>query len=198
MPITIVVDAYLITLRITTYREVERTVQTGRTVQRRRERVPQVREVPPGQDAAGVTQAIATANQIWASASIIFRLRATQSQSVEIPGSTDTINDQGFLYLAQRFPARGGATAFFVSRFHDIQEGGNAVEQLAASIVAALPHPQVGKTLAHEFGHLLSLGHVGDTFNLMCPGLSHAQNLTAPQITQATASGLARRGLRTP
>jgi hypothetical protein len=193
MPITIMVDAYLITLRVSTFRVVERSVQVGRSVQRRRERVEEIREVPPGQTAAGVGQAIATANQIWAPASIVFRLSATQSQALQIPGSTDTINDEGFLFLIRRYPARNGVTTFFVNRFQDIQEGGNAVEEHSAGIVASLPHPQIGKTLAHELGHLLSLGHVpNDSFNLMFPGLSHAQRLTAGQIAQATGSRLAR------
>lgn len=197
MPITIMVNAYLITLRISTFRVIERNIQVGRTVQKRRERVEEVREVPPDQNAAGVAQAITTANQIWAPASIVFRLRGTQVQSVQIPGSTDTINDQGFVFLAARFPARDGVSAFFVKRFEDAQEGGNAVERLTACIVASLPHPQVGKTLAHEFGHLLSLGHEGDSFNLMFRGLSHAQNLTATQIARAVNSRLARGGQRT-
>ena len=197
MPITIMVDAYLITLRLPTYRIVDRTVQVGRITQTRRERVKEMHEVPPRQNATGVAQAFVVANQILGPAQIVFRVRSTSSKSVEMPGDSEVVNDQGFLFLAKQFPGRGGASALFVSRFQAAEEGGMAAEDKQACIVASLGQPLTGNTLAHEFGHLLGLDHIKDYYNLMYKGLRAGHKLTAEQITKATSSKLARSGLRT-
>jgi hypothetical protein len=51
----------------------------------------------------------------------------------------------------------GGVAALFVNRFEKRDLGGFAAEALGVCIVTSLGDPVLGKTLAHEFGHLLSL-----------------------------------------
>ena len=75
--IVISVDAYLVTLQIVDYEVVEKKIAVGKTIETRRERVKQTRDVPSGHSDKNVKSAIDVANKIWAKAEITFQLRNT-------------------------------------------------------------------------------------------------------------------------
>lgn len=81
-----------------------------------------------------------------------------------------------------------------MNKFQGAELGGQAVEALGVCIVKLLGHPGLGKVLAHELGHLLSLEHLTqsgvDNYNLMYPSLRADDRLTQPQIDQARTSNL--------
>lgn len=191
---TIPLEAHLITLLVTEQRIVTRQVQVGRTTQTRRERVTQQREIAPGETAATVRAGVTLANQILAPTSISFRLTSINTQRTAAPQNREVVTENGFLYLAGQYRARRGARLFVVRQFAG-QEGGQAVEAQRVCIVKRLGSPLFGKTLAHEFGHLLNLGHVttgtAARYNLMWPGLRAGDRLEAAQIQRARRSALA-------
>ena len=193
--VTIPVEAHLITLLVSVQRIVTRRVQVGRTTQTRRERITEQREIPPGETEATVRGGVTLANQILAPTNISFRLRSVRSQRTAAPQNREVVTENGFLYLARLYPARRGARLFVVHQFAG-QEGGQAVEAQRVCIVKRLGNPLFGKTLAHEFGHLLGLEHVttgtAARFNLMWPGLRAGDRLESDQIQRAQGSALAR------
>lgn len=191
---TIPLEAHLITLLVTEQRIVTRQVQVGRTTQTRRERVTQQREIPPGETAATVRAGVTLANQILEPTNISFRLTSINTQRTVAPQNREVVTENGFLYLAGQYRARRGARLFVVRQFAG-QEGGQAVEAQRVCIVKRLGGPLFGKTLAHEFGHLLNLGHVttgtAARYNLMWPGLRAGDRLEPAQIQRARRSALA-------
>jgi hypothetical protein len=78
-----------------------------------------------------------------------------------------------------------------VNRFSSADLGGQAVGDIGVCILGdAAP----ATSLAHEFGHLLHLGHEGDIRNLMNGGLSIPNpRLTPTQIRTAVDSPLAKK-----
>jgi hypothetical protein len=201
MPVSVPIDAHLITLRIVTYRFVNRQIQVGRTTRTQRERVEDVREIPPRQDVEGTIRAVQAANLIWAPANISFTLRTTSAESAPAPNDAEAVDRNGFFFLARQFPARMGVSLLLVSRVSEPALAGEAVNELSVCLLPALGDPLAGNTLAHELGHLLSLGHVlspdpyeaSDTYNLMYPGARAGNRLTTEQCNTALQSPLARR-----
>jgi hypothetical protein len=89
----------------------------------------------------------------------------------------------------------GGVAGLFVNRFEKTDLGGFAAEALGVGIVTSLGDPVLGKTLAHEFGHLLSLPDlrndpktVANNYNLMYEASRAGDQLTSDQISQARTS----------
>ncbi len=201
MPITIPVDAHLITLCIVTYRYEDRRIQVGRNTQTQRVRVEDRREIPPRWDANAIARAFQLANQILSPTDITFQLRATTSHTVNAPGDSETVDRSGFFFLARQFPAQAGVSLLLVSRVSEPALAGEAVNELSVALLPFLGDPTAGNTLAHEFGHLLSLGHVlnddpldaSDVYNLMYPGARADNRLTQAQINTARSSALAQR-----
>jgi hypothetical protein len=195
--INVPVEVHLITLCIESFRSVPRQVQVGRTTRTQMERVRDVREVPPGPDRDGLRPALDLANRIFLPADIQFTLRSSSAERVAAPDNLEEVNEQGFFALASQFPARVAVSVLVVNKFQGKELGGQAVEQLGVCIVRSLGNPATGKVLAHELGHLLSLGHVTqsgvDNYNLMYPSLRADDRLTAQQIAQARASDLVKR-----
>jgi hypothetical protein len=192
---TIPLEIHLITLLVSEERIVTRQVQVGRTVQTRRERITEQREVPPGESEASVRAGLTLANEILAPTRIAFQIASLAPQRIAAPQNQEIVTENGFLFLAGRFPAQRGARLFVVHGFSG-QEGGQAIEAQRVCIVKQLGNPLFGKTLAHEFGHLLALGHVttgaSARYNLMWPGLRAGDRLEPDQIHTAQTSGLAR------
>ena len=192
---TIPLEAHLITLLVSEQRTETRHVQMGRTVQTRRVRVTEQREIAPGETAGTVREGLAQANQILASTSVSFQIASIDNHRIAAPHDREVVTENGFLFLARRIPARRGVRLFVVCRFEN-QEAGLAVEEQRACIVKHLRNPLFGKTLAHELGHLLSLDHVTTgsraSYNLMWPGLRHGDELAPDQIREARNSALAR------
>jgi hypothetical protein len=192
---TIPVEAHIITLLVNEERIVTSQVQIGRNIQTRRERITEQREIPPGESEATVRAGVTLANQILAPTRISFQITSIMPQRVTMPRNQAVVTEDGFLYLARQYPARRGARLFVVNRFAG-QEGGQAIEAQRVCIVKCLGNPLFGKTLAHEFGHLLALGHVttgpSARYNLMWPGLRAGDRLEPAQIRTAQRSGIAR------
>lgn len=184
------------TLAVPDYEITTRQVQVGRRTQTYRERKQVVREVPPRQDESSVRRAFEGANGILSQIDVCFDLRQITPATVQMPSNSETVDRQGFLFLANQFPARNCVSLLLVSRFSSRELGGEALEDRSVCIVASLGDPMTGKILAHEFGHLLSLAHVEGSveahYNLMYPGLSADARLTGDQRRQAQGSRLVR------
>jgi hypothetical protein len=192
---TIPLEVHFITLLVNQERIVARQVRVGRSFQTRRERITEQREIPPGESEATVRAGVTLANEILAPTRISFQITSMTPQRISAPQNQEVVTENGFLYLARQYPAQRGARLFVVHRFAG-QEGGQAIEAQRVCIVKCLGNPLFGKTLAHEFGHLLTLGHVttgtAARFNLMWPGLRAGDRLEPGQIHTAQRSGLSR------
>ena len=193
--ITVPVEAHLITLIVDVQRVVTRRIQVGRTTQTRRERVTEQREILPGETEASVRTGVTQANQILAPTDISFSIASISTQRINAPQNREVVTENGFLFLTRQYPARRGARLFVVRQFSG-QEGGQAIEAQRVCILKHLGNPLFGKTLAHEFGHLLALDHVtrgtSARYNLMWPGLRAGDNIEPGQIRIARESALAR------
>jgi hypothetical protein len=196
-PIVISVDAYLITLQIITYETVEKKIAVGKTTQTRHERVKQIRDVPSGHSEKTVKSAIDVANKIWAKADITFQLRNTFFPTTEAPGNLEEVSVSAFfgMLTTLKIKAMGGVSALFVKKFENIDVGGFAAEKLGTCILPSLSDPWLGKTLAHELGHLLSLPDLVNppnqamyNYNLMYGALRANDDLTPDQIEKARKS----------
>ena len=195
--ITIPVDAYLITLQIASYQIVEKKIAVGKNTQIQHERVKENRDIPSNQNDKTVKSAIDVANTIWAPADITFQLRKCFFPITEAPGNVEEVSVSGFFQMITTLKIKpmGGVAALFVNRFEKRDLGGFAAEALGVCIVTSLGHPVLGKTLAHEFGHLLSLPDlrndpksVENNYNLMYEASRAGDKLTGDQISKARNS----------
>lgn len=189
---SIPVDVHLITLLVTTSRVVTRQIQVGRITQPRRQRVQAVQEVPPRWTSATARQAISGANQIWSHAQITFTLRSAVPRRIPAPGNREVVNANGFQFLINQYPSRSGVSLLLVSRFSGNEVGGQASRGVA--ILPFLTGHLRARILAHEFGHLLGVGHMEERRthlqNLMRPGLVAGNQLIQNQIDTARRSSL--------
>src|SRR5262249_20555248 len=78
-------EAHLLTLTVTTYREREFEVAQGSEKYTQKDRVPHVEEVPPDRDETGVKYDVESASAIWADAGIVFALRRISHDRMEAP-----------------------------------------------------------------------------------------------------------------
>ena len=196
-PITIPVDAHLITLQIASYQVVEKKIAVGKKTQIHHERVKENRDIPSNQNENTVRKAIDGANAIWAPADITFQLRKCFFPITEAPGNVEEVNVSGFFQMITTLKIKpmGGVAGLFVNRFEKRDLGGFAAEALGVCIVTSLGDPVLGKTLAHEFGHLLSLPDlrndpksVANNYNLMYEASRAGDKLTVDQISKARNS----------
>ncbi|HEX6173474.1 MAG TPA: hypothetical protein VF089_05625 [Candidatus Binatia bacterium] len=195
--ITIPVDAYLVTLQIESYQVVEKKIAVGKSTQIHHERVKETRDIPSNQSDKTVMRAIDVANTIWAPADITFQLRKSFSPITEAPGNAEEVSVSGFFQMITTLKIKpiGAVAALFVNRFEKRDLGGFAAEALGVCIVTSLGDPVLGKTLAHEFGHLLSLPDlrndpksVANNYNLMYEASRAGDKLTSDQISKARNS----------
>ncbi len=195
--ITIPVDAYLITLQIASYQVVEKKIAVGKNTQIHHERVKENRDIPSNQNDKTVKSAIDGANAIWAPADITFQLRKCFFPITEAPGNVEEVSVSGFFQMITTLKIKpmGGVAALFVNRFEKRDLGGFAAEALGVCIVTSLGDPVLGKTLAHEFGHLLSLPDlrndpksVANNYNLMYEASRAGDKLISDQISKARNS----------
>jgi hypothetical protein len=195
--IIIPADAYLITLQIASYQVVEKKVAVGKSTQIQHERVNVTRDIPSNQSDKTVKSAIDGANTIWAPADVTFQLRKLFSPVTEAPGNVEEVSVSGFFQMITTLKIKpmGGVAALFVNRFEQRDLGGFAAEALGACIVTSLGDPGLGKTLAHEFGHLLSLPDlrndpktIANNYNLMYEASPAGDKLTSDQIGKARKS----------
>ena len=195
--ITIPVDAYLVTLQIESYQVVEKKIAVGKSTQIHHERVKETRDIPSNQSDKTVMRAIDVANTIWAPADITFQLRKSFSPITEAPGNAEEVSVSGFFQMITTLKVKpiGAVAALFVNRFEKRDLGGFAAEALGVCIVTSLGDPVLGKTLAHEFGHLLSLPDlrndpksVANNYNLMYEASRAGDKLTSDQISKARNS----------
>lgn len=197
--ISIPVDAHLITITVESSRIITRTIQVGRGFQQRRERIQSIREFSSAQTRQSIDQLMARANQIWSPANISFTLQRVTSHSIQAPGNREEVNEAGFVFLAGQYPARDGISALFVHRFSGT-EGGQAIENQRVCILKSSPMQLMGRILAHEFGHLLSVPHMtsarSNLQNVMRPGLVAGDQIIQDQIDIARQSSLAIRASR--
>jgi hypothetical protein len=196
-PITIPVDAYLITLQIASYQVVEKKIAVGKNTQIHHERVKENRDIPSNQNDKTIKSAIDGANTIWAPADVTFQLRKCFFPVTEAPGNVEEVSVSGFFQMITTLKIKpmGGVAALFVNRFEKRDLGGFAAEALGVCIVTSLGDPVLGKTLAHEFGHLLSLpdlrndpNTVANNYNLMYEASRAGDKLTVDQISKARNS----------
>jgi hypothetical protein len=195
--ITVPVDAYLVTLQIASYQVVQKKIAVGKDTRIQHERIKENRDIPPNQNDKTVTRAIDVANTIWAPADITFQLRKSFFPITEAPGNVEEVSVSGFFEMITTLKIKpmGGVAALFVNRFEKRDLGGFAAEALGVCIVTSLGDPVLGKTLAHEFGHLLSLpdlrndpNSVANNYNLMYEASRAGDKLTPDQISKARNS----------
>ena len=185
--VTILVDAHLLTLTISTPEIVQRAVRVGRETRMQRERVMRTREIPTTRHAGSLMASFTEVNKIFAAADIEFKLRNWAKEPIEAPNGAEKLDDDGFLMLANSFPMKTAVNLLLVHRFQG-SEGGASVEKLG---VCAVGDDSSDNAIAHEFGHLLGLQHQGDIRDLMNKGLSAPGTpLTAREIADARASRL--------
>jgi hypothetical protein len=187
--VIIPVDAHLLTLTITTQEIRETEIRVGRETQKRRQRVDVAKSFPTKRTAATLAADFAAANTIFAAANVEFKLRTAKGSTAEAPGTSEAIDDEGFLVLAGSYKANNGVSLMLVPRFAG-KEGGAAVEAMGVCAVGDNSH---ANALPHELGHLLGLDHQGDIRDLMNPGLSPPGTpLTRDEIRDVKKSRLYR------
>ena len=199
--ITVPVDARLITLKVTTYKIVDKKIQVGPKTQIQHERVQEVKEVKPDPGKAEVEQAIAAANKIWKLADITFQLRSCVAIATDPPSNSEEVNTAGFFAIVakEKIKALGSVVVLFVKKFESRDLGGFAADAIGVCIVTSLSGSMLGNVLAHELGHLLSLpdirhkeGSVAPNANLMYEAIPMDYKLDAGQIEKARASARVR------
>lgn len=142
--VTILVDAHLLTLTISTAEIVQRAVRVGRETRMQRERVMRTREIPTTRHAGSLMASFTEVNKIFAAADIEFKLRNWAKEPIEAPNGAEKLDDDGFLMLANSFPMKTAVNLLLVHRFQG-SEGGASVESWAsvrlATILPTTPLP---------------------------------------------------------
>ena len=152
------------------------------------------------------------ANAIWQKSGIFFDLKSIEAIDETPPpsGIEGKLDDDKLFYLGSKYPGRDCPSAFFVKTFAG-KEGGTATQMNAPPWLLAVGYStnqtNLGRMLAHEFGHLLNLGHSDEGFvqgpdnpiparmrdNLMFSALTVGTTITDSQIREAFVSELAKR-----
>ncbi len=198
--IDIPVDPYCITLFIQEFRIETRRIDNGnRPAHTQRLRVAHTRVIPSEWTRDSINAAMRGANTIWAAANIQFTLSAITNQTIELPGNLSRLDDNAGQYLINQIRVRPGRiTLLLVREFARWDLAGQACRG-ACILPSSLTPNNRGRVFAHEFGHLLSLGHVDSPNthlnNVMRPGLFAGPDLTPEQIQQARRSTLATRAV---
>ena len=197
MPIRIPLEVHAITIVVSENQIVEKPIRVGRRTETHRQRVTTRREVAPRQDRASFDQALLYSNNVLRQADIQFHVQSFDTPTEEIPGGSDRVDSNGFVYLIGRFPAQAGLSVLLVGDFERGDLGGEAIEAKSSCIVCAMGNPGTGKVLAHELAHLLNLQHVARdspraAWNLMYEALRAGDELTAAQISAARSSRIAQ------
>ena len=190
--IAIPVEAHLVTLQVKSLKVVAKQIQAGSQTQTRHLREEETREVPPQRDEASVKRAVQAANATWAQAGIRFDLQSTDKKTTSAPGGRDVLTDADYFALVREFPAKRAVSLIFVSKLQS-SDGGLSNEAQRAALLPALNDKLSGQFLAHEFGHLLGLGHVeNQSWNVMAPGLGERNKLNPSQVQKSHASNLVK------
>jgi hypothetical protein len=197
VPIRIPLEVHAITIVVSESQIVEKPIRVGPRTEMRRQRVTTRREVPPRQDRASLDQALLYSNNVLRQADIQFHVQSFDTPTEEIPGGSDRVDSNGFIYLIGRFPAQSGVSVLLVGDFDRRDLGGEAIEAKSACIVCALGNPGTGKVLAHELAHVLGLQHVARNtpraaWNLMYEALRAGDELSPAQISAARSSRIAQ------
>lgn len=143
---------------------------------------------------------------------IEFRLASLERVVEEMPYGVSPIavDTAGYHFLSAVHRAGDGVRVLMVDRLAQRELGGRSRHETRVCIVTfANDVAATGRKLAHEWGHLLEMGHVDDARregpgnerlyaawarNLMNSGvLNPAAEVTAPQRRQARGSAIARR-----
>ena len=199
--ITVPVDAKLITLRVTSYKIVEKKIQVGPRTQIQHERVPDLKDTKPDPGKPEVEQAIAAVNKIWKQADIAFQLRSVAAITTDQPGKSEEVSTADFFAIVakEKIKPMGSVVVLFVKKFESRDVGGFAADAIGVCIVPSLSGSMLGNVLAHELGHLLSLpdvrhkeGSVAPNANLMYEAVPMDYKLDAGQIEKARASARVR------
>jgi hypothetical protein len=196
--VTIPVDARLVTLEVEAFSESLREVRVGGVVQRRRERVRTVVRHPTTRTETTLRRSFEAVNRLWAPAAIDFSLRSVAPVCEIAPDGMAVLSRAGFHFLGSRYPGGPGSISLLlVGQLDGEALGGEAVE---ARRVCAVRDSAPDTVFAHEFGHLLNLGHAEPSVRfLMNPGLAMPEaELTAEEIGRAQASRLAQEAAAGP
>jgi hypothetical protein len=104
------------------------------------------------------------------------------------------LTDADFFALLRdrEFPAKRAVRLIFVSKVQST-DGGVSSDTHFAVLLPAMNDTWSGQFLAHEFGHLLGLGHIeNQSWNVMAPGLGERNKITPDQVRQSQASRLVK------
>ena len=154
-------------------------------------------------------EALRVVNRIWVASNIQFQIKAcTVDTPLDIAKDSRTKDQLLLDVLSNRRPAGTSVNIFLVNRLAGLKAGGlsyfNSDPEAACFVQQYDDADSSGRAIAHELGHLLSLDHVKVDYtdpqkaaklltNLMVEGLSMGTDLSAPQITSAKASKLAKK-----
>lgn len=180
MPITIPVEVHPVTIQIMGTGAQYNTV---------------VSSIDQGLTAEEMDAALRRATQLW-SPDFQFTRASFEPDSTDLPSNATVVGNNEKWFLYGRYPSRRGISLIVVhqvGRAVELQAGFSVAERAITIVGHSAAPDSFGPTIAHEFGHLLSLGHNDrDRSNLMHPS-DYGTNLMGNQRSQARNSALARR-----